>query len=593
MVSLKYSPLRSFCPSQFRRLLISSPLLLLISCGALQTQLEPPEEQATPVIETASLTIEETDGLANIDTTVVAVEDKPAIEEKNNSSIETQSALPDTQVGGALFIDDTQAEAENLTLNESTTNDDNVWLRIKRGFAFPTRYPLAEAKNTDRVTHYLKRLEKSPHYFKGLANSARPYLYYVVSELEKNNIPLEIALLPIVESRYDPFAYSPSRAAGLWQFIPSTGKRFGLTQDWWQDERRDTIAATGAAIQYLLYLHDRFDNDWLIALAAYNAGQGNVAKAIRKNKKLGKPTDYWSLDLPRETRHYVPQLLAWREFIREADPSIIETGFVANKPYFDVVDVGTQIDLAEAAQLAQTDIDTLYQLNPTFNRWATDPQSPHYLLVPIDKKLIFEQALETIPDSQRITWQRYTVRSGDVLGKIAQQFSTSVAMIATSNNLQSNVVRIGQSLLIPSAKEKGEYYSKSVEQRLAKTQTRSPRKNSIKINHKVSQGETLWDIGKRYGVSTSAIARWNNMSAKDVLRINQTLVIRQKETTQLAKNDETRKLFYRVKSGDSLSTIANRFDVAINDIKNWNNDARAKYIKPGQLLTLYVALTNR
>lgn len=576
---------------------------MISSCGSIQPAIEPsetqPEAQINPAIETETSQVEVvvTNSLPESDSTEPTIQESEPAElaeaTQKEAIAEIEAILPDVQVGGVLFIDDTVTEDESFTLNEGTTAERNIWLRIKRGFAFPTPYPLPDAKNTDRVTHYLKRLEKSPRNFKSLANSARPYLFYVVSELEKNNIPLEIALLPIVESRYDPFAYSPSRAAGLWQFIPSTGKRFGLTQDWWQDERRETIAATGAAIQYLLYLHKRFDNDWLIALAAYNAGQGNVAKAIRKNKKLGKPTDYWSLDLPRETRHYVPQLLAWREYIREAEDSTLAEGFIANQPYFDVVDVGSQIDLAKAAQLAQIDIDTLYQLNPTYNRWASDPQSPHYLLVPVDKKIIFEQALETLPASKRLTWQRYTVGEGDVLGKIAEKFSTSVAMIRSSNNLKSNVVRIGQALLIPSAKEDSEYYSKSVEQRLAKTQTRASRNSGVKIEHKVSAGETLWDIGKIYGVSSSAIARWNNMSKKDVLKINQTLVIRQQSDVKTTINNETRKLFYRVKSGDSLSTIANRFNVAINDIKNWNNEARAKYIKPGQLLTLYVALTSR
>ena len=503
------------------------------------------------------------------------------------------------EIGGAIYIDDNTIFDDRFTLNEAPVDNSNLWLKIKRGFAFPTQYPLDNAENTQRVSRYLTRFQKSSHHFKGIADSARPYLFYIVSELEKNNIPLEIALLPIVESRYDPFAYSPGRAAGLWQFIPSTGKRFGLTQDWWQDERRDTIAATGAAIQYLLYLHNRFDNDWLLALAAYNAGQGNVAKAIRKNKKLGKPTDYWSLDLPKETRHYVPQLLAWREFINEASDEIIASAYIANAPYFDVVDVGTQIDLAEAARLADTDIDTVYQLNPTYSRWATDPEAPHHLLVPVDKKSIFEQALGTIPNSERITWDRYVVRKGDVLGTIAEKFSTNVGIISSANNLQSNVIRIGQTLLIPSAKEKGEYYSKSVEQRLARSQNRSKSGNGQKVSHKVKAGESLWGIGKRYGVSANAIARWNNMAPKDVLSVNQTLVIWQRgepsspqKTTTVASN-EKRKLFYRVRNGDSLSAIASRFNVGVNDIKNWNSDARSKYIQPGQLLTLYVALTNR
>lgn len=598
-------------PTSCAKALLALSLLLFTACGALQQK---ENSLHTSALEQEAITLEKEVAAISqpvtreVKTSNKFIETNEAVTEavepahaEDDLPIEKVVELPKdspavaestTQVGGSLFIDTTE-DSEELSLNEQEANDRNLWLRIKRGFTFPTRYPLDNPKHTQRVTHYLSRLEKSPHHFKGLANKARPYLYYVVSELEKNNMPLEIALLPIVESRYDPFAYSPGRAAGLWQFIPSTGKRFGLIQDWWQDERRDTIAATGAAIQYLLFLHNRFDNDWLLALAAYNAGQGNVAKAIRKNKKLGKPTDYWSLDLPKETRHYVPQLLAWREFLREADSSVIASGYIANKPFFDVVDVGSQIDLAQAAQLADIDIDSLYQLNPSYSRWATDPQSPHFLLVPVANKFNFEQALETIPVSQRLVWQRYTVRKGDVLGKIADKFSTSTTIIASSNHLKSNVIRVGQVLLIPSAKEKGEYYTKSVEQRLAKRQNRSG-SNNTKVKHTVKSGETLWDIGKKYGVSSSAIARWNNMAPKDVLRINQKLVIWQKGNTQIAAaKNERRKLFYRVKNGDSLSSIANRFNVAIGDIKRWNSSARDKYIQPGQLLTLYIAITNR
>jgi membrane-bound lytic murein transglycosylase D len=488
-------------------------------------------------------------------------------------------------------------ETKNEDLKELTPETQAVgdlWVRIREGFRLPesvTNHPDAEK----RIKLYRDRLSKSSSTIDYVTTNATPYLYFVVSELTKHDIPLELALLPIVESRYDPFAYSPGRASGLWQFIPGTGKRFGLTQDWWQDERRDTIAATGSAIQYLLYLHKRFNNDWLLAMAAYNAGQGNVSKAIRKNKRKGKPTDYWSLDLPRETEHYIPKLLAWRDIVADPDKYNVAFSPIPDEAYFAIVDVGSQIDLAEAAELAEVDIDTIYKLNPAYNRWATDPSPPHDLIVPFAHAERLREKLTNLPPEKRMTWRRYIIKKNDSLIKIAKQFNTSPSLIAKINGVKGNRIRAGKALLIPSASKESEYYSKSADQRLAKRQQRAPRKNAVRIEHTVARGESLWDIAKQYNVGVNSLARWNQMAPRDVLSTNRKLVVwtKKPDAKQKTTKVETRKLFYKVRRGDSLAFIADKFKVRINDIKTWNNIATQKYIQPGQLLTLYVALTDR
>ncbi len=488
-------------------------------------------------------------------------------------------------------------QVSNTTANTTTAISINpitdLWARIRTGFTFDTDYPSGNPAIDQRVEKYINRLQQSPSLQKAVTANARPYLYFIVNELEKHNIPLEIALLPIVESRYDPFAYSPGRASGLWQFIPSTGKRFGLTQNWWQDERRDTISATGAAIQYLLYLYQRFDNDWLLALAAYNAGEGTVARAIGKNKKQNKATDYWSLQLPQETQMYIPKLLAWRTLLQNPDSYDMKLNPIANTPYFAIVDIGSQIDLAEAAELAAVDIDTIYQLNPAYNRWATDPKPPHNLLVPIDQQTILEKALAHAPAEKRMAWTRYIIRPNDALIKIAKKFNTTPKLIASLNGLQTNTIRAGDALLVPSAAKPSDYYSKSATQRLVRKQQSAKKNNAQAIEHWVKPGETLWDLGKTYGVSANAIARWNNMAPRDTLRIKQKLVIWIPKNSATTPKNEIRKLFYKVKSGDSLAFISQKFKVKINDIKRWNRLQQQRYIQPGQLLTLYVSLTDR
>ncbi|ASP49564.1 lytic transglycosylase [Cognaticolwellia beringensis] len=468
---------------------------------------------------------------------------------------------------------------------------DDVWQRIRSKLQFTI-------PENPRVASQRAWFVKHPTYLNRVAKRAEPFLYYIVEALEANDIPIEIALLPIVESAFDPFAYSHGRASGMWQFVPGTGKRFGMKQNWWYDGRRDVVASTQGAIQYLKYLNKFFDGDWMLALAAYNSGEGRVRRAVRKNQKKNLPTDFWSLDLPKETRAYVPKLLALADIVKRSDELKIKLHEIDNSSVITQVDIGSQLDLAKAAQLADLTLTELQRLNPGFNRWATDPDGPHHLLLPNHKIAAFEQGLAKLSKKERLAWQRYKIKSGDSLGKIAQKFNTEIDLIKQVNNVKGNQIRAGKFLLIPVATASLDSYLLSQNQRLAKTQNKVLA--GEKRIHIVKSGDTLWDIGRAYKVSTRSIAKWNAMAPRDTIKPGQKLVIWQKtDVKALTANTLTpseqaimRNINYRVRKGDSFARIADKFNVTIKDIERWNSLNREKYLQPGQMLKLSVDVTN-
>jgi membrane-bound lytic murein transglycosylase D len=483
-----------------------------------------------------------------------------------------------------LFVNTLPLQAEQPTIEALT-----VWEQIPLGYQMDWR------QQHPRITSELNWYIRHPNYMKRVSKRAQRYIHFVSQELAAHNMPQELALLPIVESAYDPFAYSHGRASGMWQFIPSTGRFFKLRIDWWYDGRRDIIASSQAAVRYLDQLQKRFDGDWLLALAAYNAGQGNVSKAIRKNKKLGKPTDFWNLDLPKETRSYVPKLLALSKVVATPQRYGMELYPVVNQPYFVAVDTETQIDLAEAAAIANIDIDELYRLNPGFNRWATAPDGPHRLLIPATHAEQFKTRLAEIPPEQRLHWVRHKVKSGESLLRLAKRYNTDASIIRQVNEIRGNMIKAGQQLLIPTAAKGSSHYALSSDQRLQRIQTRSSKPGREQTFHHVSNGESLWTIAKRYQVRVKQIASWNGMAPKDTIRPGQKLSLwidkASAQTAGLQREPVVRKVGYKVRKGDSLSRIAGRFNVPVNDIVKWNPVNPDKYLKPGQHLTLYVDIT--
>jgi len=476
---------------------------------------------------------------------------------------------------------------------DATTIQTDLWQRMRDGFR------LEHETDRKRVTDELKWYVNHPEYVERVTKRAAPHLHYIIEELEKRGLPLEFALLPIVESAYDPFAYSHSRAAGLWQFIPGTARMYGLKIDWWYDGRRDVRASTKAAIDYLEYLHKIMGEDWLLALAAYNAGQGNVLSSIRASKLSADELNFWSLKVFRETHAYVPRLLAISELINHPDRYHMTLPDLANKPYWEVVETLGQLDLNKAAELAQVSPKEIYLLNAGFNQWATHPDGPHELIIPVGKADVFREQVSELPSTQRLSWKRHKVSYGESLGSIANRYRTTVETIRTANNIRSNLIHTGDSLMIPAASP-GADYSMSQSSRLtSKQQSLETHYGSEPIRYIVKPGDSFWKIAHKFDVGMRELAKWNGMGTTGLLHPGTELkIFKKNSTTQIKaqpvglRANQVRKLNYRVRKGESLSLIASKFNISIQSIKSWNNGLNAKkYIHPGDRLTLYVDVT--
>lgn len=352
---------------------------------------------------------------------------------------------------------------------------------------------------------------------------ARLFLYHIVEEIDRRGMPMEIALLPAIESAYQPHAYSHARASGLWQFIASTARRYGLKINWWYDGRRDVVASTTAALNYLEELHAEFD-DWYLALAAYNAGEGKIRVTMERNRRRGLPTDYSHLRrLRQETRHYVPKLMAMVNIV--ANPQDYDVTFepIPNEPYFARVELESQIDLNVVAKLANVPVGDLYDINPGFRRWATDPNGPHQILVPVEKRDLLVEALSELPNDARVRWRRHRVKRGDTLSKVARHHGVSVWAIRKANNLRGNVIHVGQNLMIPISSRPLSRQIAHITRPLPRTSL-NPR-GRAKIIHRVRKGETLWSIARKYKVYVRQLARWNRMHPRDILPVGRKLKV--------------------------------------------------------------------
>jgi membrane-bound lytic murein transglycosylase D len=457
---------------------------------------------------------------------------------------------------------------------------DDLFDRMRAGFAF-------DEVQEPAIDEQLAWFEHNPDYLERVFQRAQRYLYHVVTEVEARGMPLEFALLPVVESAYEPFAYSVSRAAGLWQFIPATGVRFGLKQDWWYDGRRDVIESTRAALDYLQALHDQF-GDWLLAIAAYNVGEMSVQRAIDYNQALGRPTDFWHLNLPAETRAYVPKLLAMKRLMAEPERYGLDFAPIPNEPYFAVIDTQSQLQLTIAAQLAGTSYEELVALNPGFNRWATDPDGPHRMLVPIDNADAFEAALKTLAPEDRLRYELHTVAGRESLASIARQYDVSAAVIARINDLPGGRVTVGDTLKIPSISVRLPDKVLLAAERVDRPETDVDRRQHP-IVYRVRAGETLNSIARRHGMPVSTLAHLNNLALGDPVIKGQRLVIK---TSARRYRDEGlaggRRTLYTVRRGDTVFSISHQFQVSVTQLKTWNGLNKNHPIRAGQRLVMYV-----
>lgn len=458
-------------------------------------------------------------------------------------------------------------EAQRSRINP----DDTIWVTIRRGFGLSD---LPEAVVNRELTRYTKALP----YTEQMAFRARMYLYFIVSETQKRGMPSELALLPFVESAFQPEALSRSKAAGLWQFLPSTGDIFDLRQSSWRDDRLDVIESTRAALDYLQYLHNQFE-DWHLALAAYNWGEGSVRRAIAANAARGKPTDYMSLPLPKETARYVPKLLAIKKLIEDPDRYGLKLPAIANEPYFVRVNKNRDLDLETAAQLAETDLQEFRLLNPSFNRPVVVAAHQGAILIPAAKADAFVSNLINWQATGKplSNWSTYTVKKGESLNAIARRFGMTEEELRAANKIPKNRrVQIGSTLLVKDAQAKTDIQVTEADSALKLV----PLPTTRRITYRVRSGDTLSGIAARFGVKTADIRKQNKLKS-NTIKVGQRLRL----TVREVQRTSLRKTAYRVKRGDTLYTIAQRHRTSVSAIMD-ENKLQSKDLKPGQRLVI-------
>jgi membrane-bound lytic murein transglycosylase D len=389
---------------------------------------------------------------------------------------------------------------------EAEHSGPDLWQRIREGFAMPE---LDNAYVRRHTGYYTRR----PDYLQRMFDRSRPYLYHIVEEIERRKLPTELALLPMVESAFNPMAHSPARASGLWQFIPGTGRRFGLEQDWWYDERRDVVDSTSAALDYLTELHHMY-RDWHLALASYNWGENAVARAIAKNRRARKPTGYWHLRMPRETRNYVPKLQALKNIIRSPERYGVELKPIPNVRYFVTLADTPAMDLHLAARLAEMPVEEFIALNPGFNRPFIRAAGKRKLILPADKVYAFYANLAEHEPKPLVSWTAYRPVRGDTFAKLARRFGLTVSELKKVNGVRPWSSRLPQTMIVPVRIEAREALKLPV--------IYGP--PARVIVHRVRRGDTLSGIARRYGVSVEALKRWNRTGRH--LRIGQKIYVR-------------------------------------------------------------------
>jgi membrane-bound lytic murein transglycosylase D len=486
---------------------------------------------------------------------------------------------------GTDEADDAAAMEPQPVVGLTPAQYSDLFDRIRAGFKFD------DSDDRRAIDAQLNWYASNPEYLERAFGRAELYLYHIVAEIEARGMPLELALLPVVESAFEPYAYSRARASGLWQFIPGTGSRFGLKQNWWYDGRRDVVESTRAALDYLQYLHDEFNGDWKLAVAGYNCGEAAVARAIQSNLAAGKPTDFWSLRLPKETQSYVPKLIAMKRLV--ADPESYGLAFsrIPNQPYFSRVSTSGQIDLRVAAEISGLTYEELYELNPAFHRWATDPEGPHYLLVPSDAADAFTANVAQLSDDQRMKVTRYAVRSGDSVSSVARKFNTTIQVVRELNSLPTGTLVVGSELRVPAEAVK---LPPKVMRAAALVDARD-RRSRPHMHVVVRNGDTLWRIARRHGMDVNTLAMMNGMQPGDTLRTGQKLKLNGASSSVSSDGgssssgaSKSRKVTYTVRTGDTLSKIARVFQVSVSQLLSWNGLSSGSHIIPGQKLSIRV-----
>ena len=424
-----------------------------------------------------------------------------------------------------------------------------------------------EAYINERILFYMNMHLKDADKFEQYLNDSYYFIYYVINELEKEKLPLELALIPYIESNYDPFSISSSGAVGMWQFMPKTGRLYELNKTWWNEDRHDPYRSTEAAVDYLKYLYERFNQDVYLTLAAYNAGPTLLSRRINQNKRRGLETDFWSLNLPNQTKEYVPKYIALKELIFNSEKYELTLPEIPHKPVVQKIIIPGQVEVITLSEFLDIKPELLYKLNAGYTKWASAPKDQSIFYIPIEKYYLFESEDNPFRDTNQINWISHIVESGDSLWALASKYDTEVGIIKQINYLNNDLLSIGSTLLIPISK--------------SKSNTFIPYEMHI-----VSEGDTLWDIARTYNLEVSDLVNMNSINENSYLQLGQQLTIGNKN---IHRNIESKKrtILYSIKQGDNLYKISELFDVTIKSIKDINN-FEDDTLMPGQIIKIAI-----
>ena len=438
---------------------------------------------------------------------------------------------------------------------------EDVWDRIRASSS--NRQVQLEEKTLRYINAYLA----NPSQLEKLLEKGRYFIYFVLEELDRYGLPPELALLPYIESNYDPFSISSSGAMGIWQFMPATARIYGLKDTWWYEQRHDPLVSSRAAVRYLAYLHNRFNKEITYTLAAYNGGPTLLEKRIKLNKKANKPTNYQNLKLPRQTQEYVPKFMAIVELVLNAKKYGVNLPDFPNKKVLGSVELDGQVEILAFSEFAGLKPEFVYKLNAGYTKWASPPGNKTIFNVPIELEEMLNLKKDKFIQTNQINWVTHKVSKGDSLWKIAEEFDTEVNVLKKVNYLSSNTLSLNQELLIPLSNDQNQSFIPYQA-------------------HIISEGDTLWNLGIRYKISPSEIAKNNGLRMNSPLTIGKELNIGNKNIYRTI-NSKKRTILYSVKQGDSLYRIADIFNIEISDIKNIN-ELPGNEIKPGQVLKIII-----
>ena len=451
---------------------------------------------------------------------------------------------------------------ENVIEISTTQPYQDVWDFIKQNNTSQNTNIL-----NDQVLAYMNMHLKDLDKFDAYLNDSYYFLYFVIQELEKNNLPLELAILPYIESNYDPFSISSSGAVGIWQFMPRTGRLYQLDKSWWNEDRHDPFRSTEAAVKYLKYLYQRFDQNIYHTLAAYNAGPSLLDRRINQNKRRGMDTDFWSLNVPVQTKNYVPKYIALRELILNSDNYEIKLPQIPYEPVVKKISIPGQVEVLTLSEYLDIKPELLYKLNAGYTKWASAPEDESVFYIPSEKYILFENEDNPFKNSNQINWISHIVQSGDSLWSLASKYDTEVRIIKKINYLNNDLLSINDTLLIPLSKSKSNNFI--------------PYEMYI-----VSEGDTLWSIAKEYNIEIRDLSRMNSIDENSYLQLGQQLSIGNKN---IHRNMESKKrtILYSVKQGDNLFKISELFDVSIRSIEEINNFKNTT-LMPGQIIKVAI-----